>query len=72
MLGILQTSNLIVDLTEWEYGREGLNYPEDAFIFRGEEGLFICIRKEGILSIEENLRHEFDHIIKGEISACNL
>jgi len=63
VLGVLKTGGHVTDLLEREYGREDLNYSIEAFVTQLEEGYLICIDKGGSHSIEENLRHELNHII---------
>lgn len=66
VLGILKSGRHVIDLSELEWGREGLNYPGEAFIFPCEEGYQICINNGGLLSLKENLIHELNHIIYDE------
>ena len=63
VLGVLKIGDHVIDLLEWEYGREGLRARKEAFVYALEESYLICIDKGGSNSIEENLKHELNHII---------
>jgi hypothetical protein len=64
VLDITQTSPHFKDLTEWEYGIEGINDPSEAFVFYNENGFHILIKRGGHNSIEYYLRHELNHILR--------
>ena len=63
VLGVLKTGGHVIDHLEWEYGREGLHARKEAFVYPLEESYLLCIDKGGSNPIEENLKHELNHII---------
>ena len=73
VLETLKKSPNIKNVTVPEYGEElGIDDKTDASVFvetrsDDKKGWIIIIKKEGYFTIEENIRHELEHIAKGNI-----
>ena len=69
VLNILKKSPNLEDQRIWEYGEKGMDQEIEAVVFGGgENDYWVFVKKDGKLTLEENLNHELRHIAKGEVA----